>query len=77
VTTEPDGRSALAAALSWVNVLTTVALEMALPCLVGIWLDRKTGARFVFTVLGAAGGLTLGLYHLMKIAKFQDEHQDN
>lgn len=75
--TEPDGRSALATALSWVNVLTTVALEMALPCLVGVWLDRKTGARFVFTVLGAAGGLTLGLYHLMKIAAYQNEHQDD
>ena len=76
MTTEPDGRSALAVALGWVNVLTTVALEMALPCLVGVWLDRKTGARFVFTVLGAAGGLTLGVYHLMKIAAVRNNERD-
>ncbi|MCA9102565.1 MAG: AtpZ/AtpI family protein [Pirellulales bacterium] len=77
MTTEPDGRSALAVALSWVSTLTTVALEMALPCLAGVWLDRRLGTRIVFTVLGAMGGLALGVYHLIKIAAAQNKRRKN
>jgi F0F1-type ATP synthase assembly protein I len=64
-----DDRSRQAVAYSWASRIISISLEMVLPCLAGWWLDGKLGTRVVFTVLGAVLGLTLGMMHLLQIAR--------
>ncbi len=51
----------------WVTRLITVALEMVLPGLLGYWIDQRLGTSFVFMLLGFGGGLTLGVWHLIRM----------
>jgi hypothetical protein len=64
VVAPPDDRPPLAVGMEWVSRITTVALEMVLPGLAGLWLDRKLGTVFL-TMLGFAVGLVLGTWHLV------------
>jgi hypothetical protein len=57
----------MAEALRWVSRLTTVSLEMVLPGLGGLWLDRQVGTVILFTLLGFALGLTVGIWHLIRM----------
>jgi len=59
----------MAKAVAWSSGAISIALEMALPALLGLWVDRKLGTVLVFLVLGAALGMTLGLFHLIRLAK--------
>jgi F0F1-type ATP synthase assembly protein I len=74
----PDGRSPIAIALHWASQVTTISIEMVLPILLGVWADHQWGTKFAFTVLGAAAGLWLGIWSLMRIAKIlsEDEEKD-
>jgi len=47
----------------------TVALEMVLPGVLGLWIDERLGTRILFMVLGFTFGLTLAIWHLLKMAK--------
>ena len=58
----------MAEAMNWVSKITTVALEMVLPGLAGLWLDNRLGTRFL-TLLGFAVGVPLGMWHLMAMTK--------
>lgn len=63
-----DGRSAGAKAYHWASKIMTVSLEMVVPGVVGYFLlDRYLGTKFVFCLLGFAGGMTLGIWHLMQL----------
>ena len=53
--------------------VTTIALEMALPPVFGIWLDSKCGTVILFTVLGAVLGMTTALIHLIQLGKDSSE----
>jgi F0F1-type ATP synthase assembly protein I len=64
-----DDRSRQAIAYSWASRIISISLEMVLPGLLGVWLDRKFGTRVLFTVIGFGLGLTLGMTHLLKIAR--------
>jgi F0F1-type ATP synthase assembly protein I len=64
----PDDRSALALAYGWAVRITAISLEMVVPILIGLWLDRKLGTVLVFVVLGAVVGVTAGLFHLIRLA---------
>ena len=64
----PDDRSAMALAMEWVSRVTTVSFEMVVPCLAGRWLDGWVGSTPVLTILGAAFGLSAGMWHLIKMA---------
>ena len=66
--TNPDDRMALARAYSRATSVATIAIGMAAPPLVGHFADNRFGTKIVFTVLGAAFGLTYGIWHLMKLA---------
>jgi hypothetical protein len=44
-------------------------MEMVLPGLAGYWLDRWLGTPGVLTVVGFMGGLALGIYHLLQMAR--------
>lgn len=63
----PDDRSPMAVAYQWAWRVITISLEMVLPGLVGVWVDRTLHTLVLFTLLGFAGGMTLGIWHLLKI----------
>lgn len=48
--------------------MTTIALEMVLPPVIGLWIDRQLGTVMVFLVLGAILGMTTGILHLVRLA---------
>ncbi|HAH46280.1 AtpZ/AtpI family protein [Gimesia sp.] len=62
-------RSSLAEAHQWVSRLTSVSLEMALPALLGHWLDGKWGTSPWLTAVGALLGFATGMIHLLHMAK--------
>ena len=64
-----DRRPPLAQAAAWAARVMTVALEMVLPGVVGIWIDRRLGTQVLFTLLGFAGGLTFAIWQLLKMIK--------
>jgi hypothetical protein len=67
---QSDDRSRQAIAYSWASRIISISLEMVVPGLVGLWLDRKLKARVqVFTIAGFGLGLALGILHLMRIAQ--------
>lgn len=55
-------------AAEWVSRITTVALEMALPPALGYWADQSLGTGVVLVVTGGIVGLTVGTWHLIRIA---------
>lgn len=63
----PDSRSIVAKAYSWAAKIMTVALEMVVPGVIGVWLDRRLGTIALLTVLGFGFGLVLGLWHLLRM----------
>jgi hypothetical protein len=58
----------MAEAMNWVSKITTVAVEMILPGLAGLWLDNQLGTRFL-ALLGFALGVPLGMWHLIAMTK--------
>jgi len=73
----PDDRPPMVRGMQWATQVTTISLEMVLPALVGLWLDRKLGTVMVFLILGAALGMTLGMIHLVHLVDPQDEQKKN
>ena len=65
----PDDRSQLALAMAWASRITTVSVEMVVPIVGGYWLDGWCGTEPALTVLGAAFGLTAGLWHLLRMTR--------
>ena len=47
----------------------TVALEMVLPGVLGIWIDRQLGYKAAFTLAGFGLGFSVALWHLLQLAK--------
>ncbi|MGQ9575663.1 MAG: AtpZ/AtpI family protein [Thermoguttaceae bacterium] len=68
----PDNRHPLAVAVQWASHGTTIALEMVIPGVVGLWIDRQLGTVMVFLVLGAILGLGAGMLHLVRLAAHAD-----
>ena len=48
--------------------MTSIALEMVLPGVIGLWIDRQLGTVMVFLLLGMILGVTLGMIHLIRLA---------
>ena len=74
-----DQRSPMAQAAEWVSRITTVALEMVLPGILGSWLDKRWDTGFLGLV-GFALGVTLGTWHLIwmtKTAANNDDHSSD
>jgi hypothetical protein len=46
-----------------------VSLEMVLPGLAGVWIDRWLGSLPVFTLLGFAAGSTAAVIHLIRMTR--------
>ena len=64
-----DDRSRIARAWGWSSQLTSIALEMVLPGIVGLWIDRQLGSVMVFLILGVVFGMTAGMIHLVQFAR--------
>ena len=62
-----DDRSSMAKAASWSAAITTISMEMVVPIALGYWIDTWLGTRVVFVILGAIGGMTLGMFHLVRL----------
>lgn len=65
---ESENRPPIAVAMEWVSRITTVALEMVLPGLGGVWLDKRWGTGFI-GLLGFALGVSLGIWHLLQMTR--------
>jgi F0F1-type ATP synthase assembly protein I len=57
----------MALAASWSAMITTISMEMVVPIALGYWIDTWLGTRVVFVILGAIGGMTLGMFHLVRL----------
>ncbi|MGC1272433.1 MAG: AtpZ/AtpI family protein [Planctomycetaceae bacterium] len=55
--------------LQWASTVTTIGLEMALPALLGAWLDDRYGTGPLWTVLLATLGFVTAMWHLWGMAK--------
>ena len=53
----------------WSIRSSTIALEMVIPALIGIWLDRLLGTVALLTILGIFLGMALCFWQLLKIAR--------
>jgi F0F1-type ATP synthase assembly protein I len=53
----------------WASRVTTLGLEFALPALGGFWLDGRLGTLPWVTLLGSILGFTVGITHLLRIAR--------
>ena len=68
VSDKKDGRSGQAKAYQWAMRIMTVSLEMVVPGLLGYaLLDRNLGTKGLFTLLGFGLGMTMGIFHLVKM----------
>ena len=65
-----DDRSPWALAMEWTSRVTGIAMEMALPPLGGIWLDRRLGMRLpIFLVAGVLLGFAAAMIQLCQLAR--------
>lgn len=65
----PDDRSRQAVAYDWASRIISVSLGMALPGLLGFWLDKALGTKFIFVALGAVLGLVIGIKNLLEMTQ--------
>ena len=65
-----DDRPPLVLAMQWVSRVTTISLEMVLPGLLGYWADQQWNSEPVLLVLGVILGFSVGMWHLVKLAKW-------
>lgn len=61
-----DDRHSIAIAAHWVSQITAVALEIALPVVLGRWLDERWGTSY-WTFIGAVVGPLVGMWHLLTL----------
>lgn len=59
----------IARAWGWSSQVTSIALEMVIPGLIGLWIDRTLGTVMVFLVGGVIFGMTAGIIHLVQFAR--------
>jgi F0F1-type ATP synthase assembly protein I len=64
-----DDRSPFAIGYAWAMRITGIGIESVLPCLGGIWIDRRLGTVVLFTFLGLLLGGFIGFMHLLKIVR--------
>jgi F0F1-type ATP synthase assembly protein I len=62
-------RSFIATAVNWASRVTSIALEMVVPPVLGLWIDRKLDTGFVFVSTGAILGFCAGMLSLIRLAK--------
>jgi ATP synthase protein I len=69
VVDQRDSRSWLSVGIAWASRITTLALELTIPVLVGVGLDRWWGTSPLATIFGAVLGFVLFMLHTLRLAK--------
>ena len=64
-----DDRSPLAVGYAWAARIFSIGIEMVIPILLGIWLDRKLGTVVLFLLLGVALGMGIAVMQLVRIVQ--------
>jgi ATP synthase protein I len=64
-----DGRPPMVAAMRWVQQITSIAVEMALPAFLGHWADVRWGTEPWLVGVGALLGFAVAMLHLLKLTK--------
>ncbi len=64
-----DDRSALAHAMVWTSRITTISMEMVVPGLVGLWVDRQLGTGPWLLIVGVIIGFFVGMWQLVKLGE--------
>ncbi|MGH7200629.1 MAG: AtpZ/AtpI family protein [Planctomycetaceae bacterium] len=59
----------MASGIRWSVQVSTIGLELALPALLGWWLDRKLGTEPWLLIALAILGFLVSLLHLLRLAK--------
>jgi hypothetical protein len=68
-TKPPPDQSPIVIASQWATRIMTLAIEMVVPGLAGIWLDGRLGTKALFTLLGFAMGGTFAMWQLLRITR--------
>ena len=63
--------------MEWASRVTTVAMEMVVPALIGYWLDQRWGTRYVLLSIGAVLGFVTGLRSLIQLTHKNPERRPN
>jgi F0F1-type ATP synthase assembly protein I len=63
-----DDSSFSALLYQWSVRVSVIALEMVIPAVVGVGLDRLFGTKVLFVILGIFLGMALGFWQLLKLA---------
>jgi hypothetical protein len=71
-----DKRPPMAVAMEWVSRITTVALEMVVPGVIGWFIDRWLGTSFA-AIVGFGLGLFGGMYHLIAMTNRQTTRRED
>ena len=69
VTISSDDRSPIATAYQWASRIIVVALEMVLPGMAGLWLDKQIGTVVLFMLIGFGVGCTGAVIHLVQMTR--------
>jgi len=64
-----DDLSTIAIAYQWASRIIVVALEMVLPGMAGLWLDKKLGTVVLFMLVGFGLGSTAAIVHLLQMTR--------
>jgi ATP synthase protein I len=64
-----DDRPPMAVAMRWVQEITSIGLEMAVPALLGRWADVHWGTEPWLVAVGAMLGFAVAMVHLLSLAK--------
>ena len=65
----PDGRSSQARGYVLASRVTSIGLQMAVPPVIGWWVDLKWGLSPLFLIFGAVFGLVVSFFELLRFAK--------
>ena len=66
-----DDRSPVAKAIGKASEITTIAFMMALPILLGYWLDLYLGTVPLFAIIGLVLGMSCGIWLLIRLVNRQ------
>ena len=66
---DDDERSMMAKAWGWGSQAISISLEMVVPGMLGLWVDRVVGTLPLFLILGVLFGMTAGIIHLVQFAQ--------
>lgn len=65
----PEPPTPMAAGFRWASRIAGLGIELAVPTLAGLAVDRFAGSSPWGILIGATIGFAVGMFHLLKIAR--------